>query len=109
MIYAATRGEVETRRKAFIRKWRLKCRAVADSLEEAGDRLGLAGPQSKTRRVLPCPSKLTETQLVLLGAAAQRNGIRRTSARFFGCHRPSATALGAGAAGTSDRPARNVS
>ena len=39
MIYAATRGEVKTRRKAFIRKWRLKCRAVADSLEEAGDRL----------------------------------------------------------------------
>ena len=35
----ATRGEVETRRKAFFRKWRLKCRAVADSLEEAGDRL----------------------------------------------------------------------
>ena len=27
------------RRKAFLRKWRLKCRAVADSLEEAGDRL----------------------------------------------------------------------
>jgi transposase-like protein len=25
------------RRKAFVRKWRLKCRAVADSLEEAGD------------------------------------------------------------------------
>jgi len=39
MIYAATRGEVETRRKAFIRKWRLKSRAVADSLEEAGDKL----------------------------------------------------------------------
>ena len=39
MIYAATRQEIETRRKAFIRKWRLKCRAVADSLEEAGDRL----------------------------------------------------------------------
>ena len=39
MIYAATRGEVETRRKAFIRKWRLKCRAVADSLEEVGDKL----------------------------------------------------------------------
>jgi putative transposase len=32
-------GEVETRRKAFIRKWRLKCLAVADSLEEAGDKL----------------------------------------------------------------------
>jgi putative transposase len=39
MIYAATREEIETRRKAFIRKWRLKYRAVADSLEEAGDRL----------------------------------------------------------------------
>ena len=39
MIYAATREEIETRRKAFIRKWRLKHRAVADSLHEAGDRL----------------------------------------------------------------------
>ena len=39
MIYAATAKEVEARRKAFIRKWRLKCRAVADSLEEAGERL----------------------------------------------------------------------
>jgi putative transposase len=39
MIYAATREEIETRRKAFIRKWRLKHRAVANSLEEAGDRL----------------------------------------------------------------------
>ena len=39
MIYAATAAEVETHRKAFVRKWRLKCRAVADSLEEAGDRL----------------------------------------------------------------------
>ena len=39
MIYAGTPKEIETRRKSFIRKWRLKCRAVADSLEEAGDRL----------------------------------------------------------------------
>jgi putative transposase len=39
MIYAATREEIEARRKAFIRKWRLKHRAVADSLEEAGNRL----------------------------------------------------------------------
>ena len=39
MIYATTREEITTRRKAFIRKWRLKHRAVADSLEEAGDRL----------------------------------------------------------------------
>jgi putative transposase len=39
MIYAATPEEIEARRKAFLRKWRLKHRAVADSLEEAGDRL----------------------------------------------------------------------
>lgn len=39
MIYAETAAEIETRRKAFLRKWQLKCRAVADSLEEAGDRL----------------------------------------------------------------------
>src|SRR6516165_8835490 len=39
MIYAATPQEIEARRKAFIRKWRLKHRAVAESLEEAGDRL----------------------------------------------------------------------
>ena len=39
MIYAATCEEIEIRRKAFIRKWRLKHRAVADSLEEAGERL----------------------------------------------------------------------
>jgi putative transposase len=39
MVYAETAAHVEVRRKAFLRKWRLKCRAVADSLEEAGDRL----------------------------------------------------------------------
>ena len=39
MIYAAAPEEIEARRKAFVRKWRLKCRAVADSLEEAGERL----------------------------------------------------------------------
>ena len=39
MIYADSKPEIEAKRKAFIRKWRLKCRAVADSLEEAGDKL----------------------------------------------------------------------
>ena len=37
MIYAATPEEIAAHRKAFLRKWRLKHRAVADSLEEAGD------------------------------------------------------------------------
>jgi transposase-like protein len=39
MIYATSPTEIEGRRRAFIRKWRLKCKAVAESLEEAGDRL----------------------------------------------------------------------
>ena len=39
MIYAATAEEIIARRKAFLRKWRLKHRAVADSLEEAGEGL----------------------------------------------------------------------
>ena len=39
MIYAKTAKEVQARRKAFLRKWRLRCPAVATSLEEAGDRL----------------------------------------------------------------------
>ena len=71
MIYAASAAEVEARRRAFIRKWRLKCKAVADSLEEAGDRLftftrlplsqgrGLARrfrPKSFDRATFPAPS-----------------------------------------------------
>src|SRR5208282_2515053 len=39
MIYPTSAAEVERRRRAVIRKWRLKCKAVADSLEEAGGRL----------------------------------------------------------------------
>ena len=39
MIYAETPKQIEARRRSFIRKWRLRCRAVADSLEEAGDQL----------------------------------------------------------------------
>ena len=39
MIYADSLAEIEERRRAFVRKWRLRCKAVADSLEEAGDRL----------------------------------------------------------------------
>ncbi len=39
MIYAKTAQEIEARRRGFLRKWRLKCRGVADSLQEAGERL----------------------------------------------------------------------
>jgi putative transposase len=39
MIYAETVTEIAARRKTFLAKWRLKCHSVADSLEEAGDKL----------------------------------------------------------------------
>jgi transposase-like protein len=39
MIYAKTVADVKAKRRAFLRKWKLKCRAVADSLDEAGERL----------------------------------------------------------------------
>jgi putative transposase len=39
MMYAENAKEVERRRRAFLRKWRLRCPAVAASLEEAGERL----------------------------------------------------------------------
>ena len=47
MIYAATPEEIAARRKAFIRKWRLRHRAVADSLEEASP-LRMAFPSPAT-------------------------------------------------------------
>jgi putative transposase len=39
MIYANTPDEIEKQRRAFLRKWRVRHSPVADSLEEAGDRL----------------------------------------------------------------------
>ena len=39
MVHARTRAEVLAKRKAFLAKWRLRCRPVAESLEEAGERL----------------------------------------------------------------------
>jgi transposase-like protein len=52
------------RRQAFLRKWRLKCRAVADSLEEAGDRLftftRLPASQWKSARTTNAVERLHE-------------------------------------------------
>ena len=39
MMHAKSAGEVLARRKAFLAKWKLRCRPVATSLEEAGARL----------------------------------------------------------------------
>jgi transposase-like protein len=64
MIYAATPEEIEERRKAFVRKWQLRHRAVADSLEEAGDRLftftRLPLSQWKSARTTNCIERLHE-------------------------------------------------
>jgi putative transposase len=64
MIYATSAAEIEVRRRTFIRKWRLKCKAVADSLEEAGDRLftftRLPGSQWKSARTTNAIERLHE-------------------------------------------------
>jgi putative transposase len=39
MMYAENADAVLSQRKAFLTKWRLRCPGVADSLEEAGERL----------------------------------------------------------------------
>jgi putative transposase len=49
MIYADNREGVEQERARFLRKWRLRCKAVVSSFEEAGDELFtfLQFPQSQ--------------------------------------------------------------
>lgn len=39
MVYADTREAAEQARASFLRKWRLRCKAVVSSFEEAGDEL----------------------------------------------------------------------
>lgn len=39
MMHASTAEDALSKRKAFLAKWKLRCRAVPDSLEEAGERL----------------------------------------------------------------------
>jgi putative transposase len=94
MIYAETCQQIETRRKAFIRKWRVKHRAVADSFEEAGARLfsftRLPPEQWKSARTTNVIERLYEefkrrikTQTVL---PAARN--RSNVGLGFACLRP---------------------
>jgi transposase-like protein len=64
MIYATSAADIEKKRKAFLRKWRLRCQAVADCLEEAGDRLfaftKLPGSQWKSARTTNAIERLHE-------------------------------------------------
>ena len=59
MIYAATRQDVEARRKASIRKWRAKHRAVPDSLEQAGE--FSVNPSPGRNKQAICPWNLSAT------------------------------------------------
>src|SRR3982751_810775 len=118
MIYAATPKEIETRRKAFLRKWRLKCRAVADSLEEAGERLftftRLPISQWRSARTTNPIERLHEEfkrPLPALGGGGHRRGrgaLRRPAADPGGAHRqvPADPAGGGGRARSrADLPA----
>jgi putative transposase len=80
MIYASTAEEIAERRTAFLRKWRLRHPAVADSLEEAGEALfaftTLPPSQWKSARTTNAIERLHEefkrrikTQTVLPSAA----------------------------------------
>jgi transposase-like protein len=64
MIYAESAKEIEARRKVFLRKWRLKCQAVADSLDEAGEALfaftRLPSSQWKSARTTNAVERLHE-------------------------------------------------
>ena len=80
MIYADTATGVEKRRKAFLRKWRLKCKAVADSLE--GD--GGPGPQMRPRKPPERDRLFTFTRLdpSQWKAARTTNAIERLNEEF---------------------------
>jgi len=59
MVYGETREAVEQARASFLRKWRLRCKAVVSSFEEAGDELFtfLQFPQSQWK-ALPTTNAL---------------------------------------------------
>jgi transposase-like protein len=88
MIYAATVKEIETRRKAFLRKWRLKCRAVADSLEEAGEALfaftRLPSSQWKSARTTNAIERLHEGAKHCFAQAAHQDADRAALGRNGG-------------------------
>jgi len=83
MIYADNSAAVMRRRKLLLAKWRLQCRGVADSREEAGERLftftRLSASQWKSARTTPAIERLheavkrrikTQTALPSAGTAA---------------------------------------
>ena len=74
MMHASTAEDVLSKRKAFLAKWKLRCRAVADSLEEAGERLFTS-----------CATRPIDKSFLLGGAMLMRHGRPRGEERGGGC------------------------
>jgi putative transposase len=64
MIYGESREAVENARVAFARKWKLRCKAVVNSLDEAGDELftflGFPASQWKSLRTTNALERINE-------------------------------------------------
>src|SRR5216683_3473739 len=113
MIYAATPEEIAARRTAFIRKWRLKHRAVADSLDEAGERLftltRLPPSQWRSVRTTNAIERLHEefkrrikTQTVLPSADT-------AAMLFWACSLPDRSTCARSMAGKRSPPSQSIS
>jgi hypothetical protein len=93
MIYARTVTEVDAKRSAFLRKWRLRCRPVAASLEEAGDQLftflRFPSDQWKSIRTTDEIDKPSHAGLVFLSGTGDR--VAKSGAR--GCKLRRAAAI----------------
>jgi putative transposase len=84
MIYAESREAVEHARIGFARKWKLRCKTVSASFEEAGDELfanSVKGKRRRRRLTLLAQSSLPCTKP--RGAAAAWRGVIR--ALMDGC------------------------
>ncbi len=65
MMYAENAEDVRKKRKAFLAKWRVRCRGVADSLE------GEAAKRTIGERLLPLP-RLSAAAMEVLAHHRQR-------------------------------------
>ena len=105
MIYAQSREAVEQARVGFLRKWKLRCKAVSASFEEAGDELFTftvsrprsgrrCGPPNALERINEEFRRRTKTQaslpseeavlFLLFGLSAQRSNHAAPPGRLAG-------------------------
>ena len=92
MIYAATPEEIEARRKAFLGKWRVKHRDIADSLEgctRSSNCRGPNGPRATgaiSPRCWDCPLNVSnwygDRQRAASGVSDPTPPMRQSSHRY---------------------------